>query len=812
MGGSCFHCGEALPATGVRFVAVQGRQQPMCCPGCEAAALLIQGAGLADYYRFRSTSSSRPESDAGEWAAYDRAEAQRELVTALPDGGCEAMFAVAGLRCAACAWLIERALGDVPGVQSARVNPATGRLQLRWRPAQARLGALLQRLAQLGYRPQPLDAAGHGSAWLAERRTALKRLAVAGLGMMQVMMNAVAVYIGNAQDMTGDFRGFLNATSLLITVPVLFYAARPFFDGAWRSLAARRPGMDLPVALALLIAFTASVWNTLTGEGLAGAGEVYFDSVAMFTFFLLLGRYAEMQARHRAAGIADALARALPATVQRERDGARETVARHELSPGDVVWVPAGGAVPADGLILDGRTRVDESLLTGESQPAVRGPGDALAAGSINVGQPLRLSVTRCGAATRLSHIARLLLRAQSERPVLAQQADRIASGFVSAVLLAAVATFAAWWHWQPAGAFAATLAVLVVSCPCALSLATPVALTAASNRLARLGLLTTRTDALEVLTRASDIVLDKTGTLTTGRSALLSVEALGNLPAAECESLAAALEQHSEHPIARAFAGRPFRHRAGNVHIHKGEGVEGRVDGRRLRIGRATFAAALSGRAQADTAGICLGDEQGLLARFELGDPQRPGAAAVVGELARAGLLVHIASGDAAPAVARAARDFGIGDWHARMTPEDKLAFIRALQRQGRVVAVVGDGINDAPVLAGADVSIALDSGSALAQSSADFVLLGDSLAPVMAGFETARRTRAVVRQNLGWALAYNLTALPFAALGFVPPWLAAIGMSASSLLVVANAMRLSRVRTTAAASPCARLEVHAA
>lgn len=791
MADGCFHCGEPLPRDGTRYVTVQGVAQPVCCPGCEAAVLMILGAGLENYYRFRTAVAVRPEPARDEWDAFDRTEAQRDWIAHNVDGTCEATLAVEGIRCAACTWLIERALGDLPGVTEVRVNPATGRVHLRWQATQVRIGELLRRLARLGYRPHPLGTAEAEESWLLERRRALKGLAVAGLGMMQVMMNAVAVYLGEWQQMSSDFRHLLNVVSLLLTLPVVLYSAQPFFAGAWRSLRARRPGMDVPVALGIAIAFAASVWNTFTRDG-----EVYFDSVTMFVFFLLLGRYVELQARHHAGSLAEALARALPTTVLRERNGAVQTVARHELERGDVVHVRVGEAVPADGEIVSGETRIDESLLTGESVARVRGVGDVLIAGSINLSRPVRLRVVHTGSETRLSHIARLLLRAQAERPALAQLADRIAGVFVIAVLLAAAATFMLWWLAEPRQALATAVAVLVVSCPCALSLATPVALTAASNRLARQGLLLTRGGKLDSLARVTDLVFDKTGTLTTGHSTLLAVEVLGRLSAERCEAVATALERHSEHPIARAFAALPSTLTAEELRTVPGQGIEGTVEGRRYRIGSARFAAELSGAPVplADD-GVYLGDECGLLAHFKIGDTLRPGATSVVRRLTASGCRVHMVSGDAPGPVASVAHALGIAEYRARMSPEDKLAWIRALQREGRVVAVVGDGINDAPVLAGADVSIAMNSGSALAQSSADLVLLGDSLEPLAVMFDSARRTERVIHQNLAWALLYNALALPLAAFGFVPPWLAAIGMSASSLLVVANAARLTRV-----------------
>jgi Cu2+-exporting ATPase len=795
----CFHCGEPVPSGLQLSVDIGGEARPMCCEGCKAAAQFIRDAGLADYYRFRASPAPRPESGADDaWATYDRTEVVERMVQRSRDRSSVNLL-LEGLRCSACGWLVERRLERQPGVAAISVNPATGRGRLEWRTGEAQLSALLRSIHALGYRPHVLGAADTLEVAVRERRQALKRLAVAGLGMMQVMMFAVALYAGAFDGMDPVLRQYLRLVSMLVATPVLVYAGRPFLEGAWRSLSARQLGMDVPVAIALLLAWAASSFNTFRGEG-----EVYFDSVTMFTFLLLLGRFAEMTARHSAGSPSDALLRLQPISAVRLRDGASERVAVAELCVGDVVLVPVGEAFPTDGFLVSDSASVDESMLTGESAAVVRAAGEPVLGGSINVGEPARVEVTAIGHDTVLAGIVRLLERAQTERPAVARVADRWASAFVARVLVGAIVVAGIWLVVDPSRAFEITLAVLVVTCPCALSLATPTAITAATAGLAQRGLLVTRAEALEALAKARRVVMDKTGTLTVGQPAVHHCTQLGSLTVEDCLRAAAGLEQASTHPIARAFM-----HVAGPVPLPEsarataGAGVEGTIDGVRYRVGRHDYVGEIAPpRAGPDT-GTWLARQGEWLAEFEITDALRPGAAEIVSRLTALGLEVEIASGDHPAAVAAAAAAAGVNRHHARLTPEGKLALVRRIEEAGEGVIMVGDGVNDAPVLAAASVSVAMGAGASLAQTSADAVLMTPRLDALADAVAVSRRTVAVIRQNLGWALAYNLLALPLAALGFVPPWAAAIGMSASSLLVVANALRLRRGGYPASGNP---------
>jgi P-type Cu2+ transporter len=795
----CFHCGEPLSGTEPWFVTMDEVGRQVCCPGCKAVAELIRDSGLADFYRFRTVPAVKPPDGVGApspelaWQPFDR-PAMLEAVSAPAGEGLRSCtLLVEGVRCAACGWLIERSLEHLPGVREIRVNPATARARLVWEPAVLPLSGALGVLSRLGYRPHP---GGAGAADLAqrERRDALKRLAVAGFGMMQVMMYAVALYVGAFQDMDPGLEAMFRWVSLLVATPVALYAGRPFFSGAWRDLRSGRPGMDVPVAFAVGSAWLASVLHTIAGQG-----EVYFDSVTMFVFFLLLGRTLEMNARHRAGDTHEALARLLPEAARRRMPGGDwETVALRELQPGDVVSVRHGDTLPADGRLSGGAARLDESMLTGESRPRLRAQGESAMAGSINLGDPIEIVIERTGADTLVSGIGRLLDRAQSERPPIATAADRVARWFVVGVLAAAAITWFAWNALDPARAFEITLAVLVVTCPCALSIATPAAMTAATAYLARRGLLVTRAGAVEKLARAGRVIFDKTGTLTLGKPRITRVEASAGMNAQAALGIAAALESVSEHPIARAFAVAAPAGEVSDARVSPGLGIEGTVQGRKWRLGRPDWAAELAGvpapLADSGETVVGLSDEAGIAARFWLADRLRPGAKAQLARLGALGLAVEIASGDTADAVAPVAAAVGLGEWRAAATPQDKLSLLRARQATGQTVVMVGDGVNDAPVLAGADVSIAMAGGTPLAQTSADMVLLGETLQPLAEGVSHARRTLRIVRQNLSWAAGYNLLALPLAATGFIAPWMAAIGMSASSLLVVLNALRLSR------------------
>ncbi len=817
----CYHCGLSIPAGADFSVEIDHIRREVCCAGCQAVAQAIVANGLTDYYRHRDAMPESPREALpqvlADFGLFDHPDVQKSFVRraegAAGEHEQEAALILEGITCAACVWLNESHVRRQPGVTAIDINYTTRRARVRWDERVTKLSAILEAVAAIGYRAHPYDIGRSEELAQKERKAALWRLFVAGFGMMQVMMYAVPVYLAHG-DMTPDIEQLMRWASLILTVPVIGYSAAPFFVSAWRDLKLRRVGMDVPVALGVGAAFAASVWATLTA-----AGEVYFDSVTMFVFFLLSGRYLEMMARQKAARSVETLARAIPAFATRlaawpcgSADAAGERVAVAELRAGDAVQIKPGETVPADGSVLDGESAADESLLTGESRPVHKAVGDALIGGSMNTASPLVMRIERVGEATRVAAIQRLMERAAAEKPRLVEMADRVAGRFIIALLVLAVATALAWWWIDPSRALWIFVAVLVVSCPCALSLATPAALTVATGALAARGVLVTRGHAIEALARADRFIFDKTGTLTVGHMALVEVLPIrGN--AARALALATALERGSEHPIARALAagGADAGTKAGieagvevdGLRATTGAGVEGVIEGCAWRLGRPEFVAALHAApvplelqatvGAGDTV-IALGNADGWQAFFRLSDSLRPDAAAMVAKLSAAGIELSIFSGDAPAAAGRVGAALGIADARGGLSPEDKHAALKALQAAGETVAMVGDGVNDAPVLAQAQVSVAMGGGADLARANADVVLLGNDLLALPQGLALARRTVRIVKQNLVWAFAYNLLAIPLAMAGWVTPWMAGIGMSASSLLVVLNALRLQR------------------
>ena len=800
----CFHCGLPVPAGSAWRVVVEAVEQPMCCAGCAAVAQTIVDHGLVSYYRQRSALPPRDQAVP---------QAVRDLVVydtehAADDSGAlrEATLILEGISCAACVWLIEQRIQRLPGVASLSVNFTSLRARVRWNPQQTRLSTILAAIAEIGYHAFPYERDRAEQSRRRERNLALWRLFVAGFGMMQVMMYLIPVYLA-AGDMTADVEQLMRLASLILTTPVVLFSAAPFFAGAWRDVRNGRPGMDVPVALGIGAAFAASLLATWRGSG-----PVYFDSVTMFVFLLLAARYFEMMARSRSLAMQEQLALRAPLFAERLTAwpaAAAEKVAAQALREGDFVRIGVGATVPADGVLVEGHGELDEALLTGEARPQLRRPGEGLTGGSFNLGNPLVMRVTGVGAATRLAAILRLAERAAACRPRLALVADRVARQFVIALLAIAAAVAAAWWMIDPAQALTVTVAVLVVSCPCALSLATPAALGAAGDSLHRAGVLVTRGDAIEGLATATDIVFDKTGTLTTGRMQLREVLAAGAHDRARVLALAAALETGSSHPVATALkeAAGPALLPVIEAPCHvAGSGIEGSLNGVRVRIGTEAFVGALTQQALPvawppaceQSSVVYLGDAGGWIGRIELADSLRAAAKDLVARIRQAGLRVHLLSGDRAASVAHVSRALGIEAVRAGASPADKCEYVRQLQRSGATVVMVGDGINDAAGLGAAQVSVAMGGGAEIASGNSDVVLLGGRIESLGMALDASRRALRVIRQNLAWAFGYNTLAVPLAACGWVTPLLAGIGMAASSALVIANALRLLRLEQT--------------
>jgi Cu2+-exporting ATPase len=778
----------------------------MCCHGCQAVAQAIVDSGNADFYRHRTAPSPTGEALLPEFVrqtqVYDHPDIQKTFVRTPSEHQREAALILEGIVCAACVWLNERHVAQLPGVLEVQVNYATHRARVRWDDTKIKLSDILQAIHHIGYTAHPYDPEQQQQAFERDRRNQLRRIGIAGVLGMQVMVLSIALYIGDWSGMDAGFRTFFRWIGLILTTPVLLYSGLPFFRGAWRDLRNRSAGMDVPVSLGILVAFIGSVHASWTGQG-----EVYYDSVVMFIFFLLTSRYFELMARKRGAETLEQLGRALPAMATRIDDRGEQTVIPiTELKTGDSVLVRPGETVPADGRVMSGESSVSEALLTGESTPLAKSQGAALIGGSINIESPLTVQVEHTGLDTVLAEIVRLLEQAQNEKPAITRLADRVAGWFVAAVLVLATVVGVYWWQQAPDSWLPILVSVLVVTCPCALSLATPTAVSAATGTMLARGLLMLRGHSLETLARCSHVVFDKTGTLTFGTPEVSRVQCFSQLDESEVVAIAAALEQQSEHPAGKAIvqaAATDNRVTARDIKNIPGAGIQASVAGRQWFIGNADFIgecshADLSGLPEDNGNGsrVLLADTEQLHAMFVLRDSIRPETPAVIAELRHSGHQVVLLSGDNPASVQQLATEAGIEQAHGGMSPADKLAAVQALQQQGAVVAMVGDGINDAPVLAAANISIVMRDAAHISQSSADMVLLSNNLRALTDGMGLARKTLRIIRQNLSWAVGYNLVALPAAALGYVAPWMAAIGMSSSSLLVVLNALRLTRNR----------------
>ncbi|MFP5466345.1 MAG: heavy metal translocating P-type ATPase [Gammaproteobacteria bacterium] len=729
---------------------------------------------------------------------------QKEFTELHEDEGrttAESVLMVQGMYCAACADTVECALQGLPGVHSAQVHAATRRLTLRWDPAQARMSELAQIVGRTGYRLLPLQQALSISERLRETRQMLWRLFVAGFCMMQVMMYAWPAYVAEPGEIPPDIDQLLRWASWVLSVPVVTFASGPFFRSAWRDLRQGRIGMDTPVSIGILVTFVVSSAATFDPAGLWGH-EVWFDSLTMFVFFLLGGRYLELKARDRTAGALDALMNRLPEVCDRQReDGGFETVSVRRLLAGDVVRVQAGQAFPGDGVIESGSATVDEALLTGESRPLTRGRGETVVAGSFNLAGPVLMRIERLGRDTRFAQIVSLMEKASTDKPRLAILADRIAAPFLVVVVLGALAAGAFWWQTDPGKAVAVAVAVLIVTCPCALSLATPSAMLASAGALARRGVLVRRLQAFETLAGINTVVFDKTGTLTRDHLALRKFMLREGADRAEVLALAASLAQGSLHPVSRAIAEAGQRQGIaparpdGELTEVAGQGMQALFGAAgRVRLGSSSWTGVTGAADMSDGPRAFLADEHGWLATFVLEEQLRDDARLVVKALREQGIRTLLLSGDREGAARLVAREVGIDEVIAGATPEQKLSEVVRLQQQGRTLAMVGDGLNDGPVLARANTSFALGHAAALAQAQSDYVIQGGRLMDMVDTLEQSRATMRIVRQNLVWAALYNAVSIPMAMVGWMPPWLAGLGMAGSSFLVIANAARLAR------------------
>ena len=899
LAGHCFHCGDPVPQPPFH-AKILGKPREMCCMGCQLASQSIVEAGLEQYYLDRSEinrTASLP-TQLTRLEAYDHDEIKSQFVYA-QDGLSVAELSVNNLRCAACTWLIESRLDELEGISKCQVNLTNQRMRVIWNEDKLPISRILATINEIGYEAKPYRQDTHEAMLARHNNQMLIRLGIAALGSMQAMMYAVAIYFGEYSDMLIFQRDFLRWVSLFVSTPVFFYAGIPFFTSAWSAIRARQVNMDVPVSIALIVTFFASLYATITGQG-----ETYYDSVSMFIFFLLAGRYIEHNARLKAATMANDLVVVEPVLVQKiaedkeaaelilqqlkknelektaenedvsnqvsnldtneastsanptpnfmqsmdanvhrltskiaqdwqrtrtqqsalsttadeAKEKQKQMVTAHSLQVGDIILIEAGSEIISDGILLSQTATVSQSLLTGEGDLIIKSQGDYIVGGAQNDSQPFEMLVTALPADSQIGLIDRLMNRAMSEKPKLAQQADKLARWFVARILVLSVLVFIGWYIVDPSQAIWATVAVLVATCPCALSLATPIALTVATNRLASYGFLTTRGHTLQTLAEITHVAFDKTGTLTYGKPNLLNIELLKDNDIATATNeqkdtllaIAAALEVGSRHPIAHALLTAAYQLHLPSTQAlqhYPAGGVEAMIDGVLYRIGHVDFALndadndmVIDLVSQRASSAVVLSCQQNdsvtwqALACFYFNDKVRDSAKAMLDTLKELGIETVMLTGDPSPQALVLAERLGMHSAYNGLSPTDKVTHIQKLQAKGGVVLMVGDGINDAPVLAAADVSTSIAGAADLAQVSSDSIILNGQIDAITAAKRISDKTERIIKQNFRWALIYNGSVLIPAALGYVPPWLAAIGMSLSSLFVVLNALRLKR------------------
>ena len=799
----CFHCGEPNPTNTSFQVLINGEQQTMCCPGCQAVAQTIVDSGLSSYYEHRTEVAAKGESlipdELQQLEHYDIEQIQLDFIK--QNGNTtEITLTIEGISCAACAWLIEKQLRFLPGLIFVNVNTTLNRAVIRWDNEQLVLSKILEQIQRIGYKAYPFQVNQQELFYTKQVKSYLRRLGLAGLATMQVMMFAIALYADFFSGMQQEFITYFRWVSFILATPVLLYSAQPFYVNAWRNIRNKTLGMDIPISIALLGAYSASSYATIVGRG-----EVYFESVSMFTFLLLLGRLLELRARRKASETSSNLLRLLPsmATLLETNNGivSHHLTPAKTLVPGQYILVKPGETIAIDGIIIDGQSNIEESMLTGEHLPVFKKTQDTVYAGTVNISSVLTIEVVNIGNNTLISDIIQLQNSAQQNKPHIEILADTVSRYFVAALLLVATLTYISWSIIDPDQAFWITLSVLVATCPCALSLATPTALTCATAQLNKQGILIKQHHVLETVNKIDHVVFDKTGTLTQGDFKLLNT----HLPASEvtksqynkqqCINLAANLEMNSEHPIAIAFT--QLKNQTlilNNIENIPGQGLQAtwEDDGQKsqVKLGHAAFCGVTIELCSQELL-IYLTVDQQLIATFELGDEIRESAKDLVDFCHRNNLETTMLTGDISDKSEQVAKQLNIQNVVKGVSPQQKLAHIETLQ-QSQQVMMIGDGINDAPVLAGAHISVALASGTDIAKNSADVILLGSDLRKINLLTTNAKQTTRIIKENLAWAIGYNLIIVPLAVIGLVPPYVAVLGMSFSSLIVVSNSLRL--------------------
>ncbi|KPH64199.1 heavy metal translocating P-type ATPase [Pseudoalteromonas porphyrae] len=791
MSNNCFHCLESVPSGFSATVNIDGSEQPMCCIGCQTVAETIVSQGMTDYYKFRTVRAGKVQQLVPEQLAfitsYDNPDIQDEFISQTNDIS-EVLLTVEGITCAACAWLIEKQLLNIPAIKRVDVNTSTNRAMIQWDKERTPLSELIKSLMEIGYKAYPFQADIEASQKQLVAKAYIRRLGVAGLMTMQVMMFAFAMYFGMFSGMEENFEQYFRWISLILASPVILYSALPFLTNAINGLKAKQLNMDLPVSLAIFGAYIASSYATVMQ-----VGEVYFESICMFTFLLLLGKYLEFRARLKASEFTANLQKLLPLTARTlDKDDQEHIIAAKKLKLNDRVLIKPGETIPADGVICSGTTTVDESMMTGEHLPVKKYIDHQVFAGTVNHDGVITIEINKIGQNTLLNQIIKLQHSALATRPKLVEITDKVAQWFVACLLVFASLTAIGWYQVDPAHAFWITIAVLVATCPCALSLAIPTALTCAVATLTRKGILIKQAHVLETLPQLTRVAFDKTGTLTQGRFSIDSVDLLvDSISKQQVLALAAQLESYSEHPIATAFNKyTPEQRHLYDINVHPGLGISGHDDNHHYAIGKSGWFDNSKCNAQA----TFYVDKQPV-ANFYFIDEVKDNAAPLIASLQAQGLTCHMLTGDASSAGQQIAQRLKLDSFKVGCLPQDKQSEVELWSKQNEIVAMVGDGVNDSPVFNSAHLSIAMDTGADISKNTADVVLLNSDLAAIEHLLIISKKTRRIIKQNLALSLLYNGSILPLAALGLVAPWMAVIGMSTSSIIVICNSLRLLKL-----------------
>jgi len=803
MSSLCFHCGEIVPKGIDLSVKINDVIQPMCCIGCEAVAVVIVENNLTDYYRFRTEPAQKGEQLIPQQLKRNELlddESLQNEFTFKTNEYKEAILTIDGISCAACAWLIEMQLSKSDGILSITVNATTQRATVKWQDEKLKLSDILKLIDSIGYKALPFKASHIEESNKAQSKSFIKRLGVSGILMMQVLMIAVGLYFGAFSDMSEYNSVYLRWASLVLTLPIVTYGAFPFYKGAINALKMKHLSMDVPVSIAITLAFSASVWATLSQQG-----EVYFESVAMFTFLLLIGKFLEFRARMRASHVSANLLKLMPMTATKlipistgeSSNYKEELIAAKKLHRFDLVLIKPGETVPADGIIIAGMSQVNESMLSGEQTPVNKNIGDNVLAGTINGDGNITVEVKKENQHSFLTQMIRLSESSQAHKPKLALLSDKIAQYFVATILFTSIATAIYWNIHLPEEAFWITLSVLVATCPCALSLATPTALTCATVTLNNKGILIKSAHVMETLPNVNCFAFDKTGTLTTGEFTLNNVDIFSqDFTKENVLAIAAALESHSEHPIAKAFTSyRNFSIGFSDIEVTASSGVSGQYKGKRYQIGKPSWLLSSLNRHEDNerilNAQCVLVENNQLIAAFYLADSVREDASNLIDTLHKQNNSTVMLSGDNETGCKKIQSILQLSEINSNLSAENKVELLKEKQKTN-IVAMVGDGVNDTPVFGAAHIAIAMGSGTDIAKNGADIILLNSRLTNITSLKTIAIKTKRIIWQNYLWAFSYNAIVLPLAMSGYITPYMAVIGMSASSILVVTNSLRL--------------------